>query len=142
MTSLRGASPTIDGNCTLCGIDGRMAIKKKVKMTRSWPLASRALKSFVAGYPNLPQRAEAERSFADAKAVLQKAVLENAMRGQKTKYNLVIPTADPFYAPGDPVIAITGPAMEALGTDPRTLTVRCRVTGEELQKFAYREICR
>ena len=93
-----------------------------------------ALKSFVADYPNLPQRADAERSLANAKAALEKAI-----SAEKTKYSLIARPADPFYAPGDPVITITGPAMEALGTDPRTLTARCRVTGEELLKFTYKE---
>jgi hypothetical protein len=92
------------------------------------------LKSFVAGYPNLPERTTAEHNLTNAKTAL-----ETAVRAQKTKYNLVSQPADPFYAPADPVIAITGPAMEALGTDPRTLAIRCRVTGEEFLKFTYKE---
>lgn len=93
-----------------------------------------ALKSFVAGYANIPEHVEAERNLTNAKSAL-----ETAIRAQKTKYNLISQPADPFYAPADPVIAITGPAMEALGTDPRTPAVRCRVTGEEFLKFTYKE---
>jgi hypothetical protein len=93
-----------------------------------------ALKSFVADFPNLPQYVEAIRELTNAKGLL-----ETALRAEKTRYSLISQPSDPFYAPGDPVIAITGPAMEALGTDPRTLTVRCRVTGEEFLKFTYKE---
>jgi hypothetical protein len=44
---------------------------------------------------------------------------------------------DPFYAPKDPVLLLTGPAARAKGTRSRPDAVTVRVTGEELRSFNY-----
>jgi len=49
--------------------------------------------------------------------------------------------AAPFYMPNDPVLLVSGPAMRAINTEPRKKgTLRCRLTGEELQSFIYDEV--
>jgi len=52
-------------------------------------------------------------------------------------YSLVEEPVDPFYAPKDPVLLLTGPAAQAKGTKSRPSTVAVRVTGEELRSFSY-----
>jgi hypothetical protein len=52
-------------------------------------------------------------------------------------YSLAEQPVDPFYAPKDPVLMLTGPAAEARGTHQRPKTVTVRITNEELQSFHY-----
>jgi uncharacterized protein YukE len=52
-------------------------------------------------------------------------------------YSLGEEPIQPFYAPKDPVLLLTGPATQASGTKLRPATVAVRITGEELQSFTY-----
>jgi hypothetical protein len=52
-------------------------------------------------------------------------------------YSLSEQPVEPFYAPKDPVLLLTGPAAGAKGTEPRPSTVTVRITGEELKSFTY-----
>jgi len=50
---------------------------------------------------------------------------------------LVAAAAPPFYAPNDPVLLVSGPAMRAERTRQSTGLSACRVTGEEFSVFTY-----
>jgi hypothetical protein len=65
---------------------------------------------------------------------------EKALPVREPKYVLESEPCAPFYVPKDPVLLLSGPAMEALGTELRPDgALPCRVTGEELQVVTYGE---
>src|SRR6266850_4976576 len=54
----------------------------------------------------------------------------NEAGSPELKYRLVQSTAQPFYEPSEPVIAVSGPAMAQLHTAERSGTHACRLSGQ------------
>jgi len=101
--------------------------------------ALEVLIEFLKGYRKLPEHEEVDKNLAAAKAAVEKVILAQTSDVGTAKLSLVKQPADPFYAPNDPVMTISGPAMVALGTDQRPQAAICRVTGQEFRKFTYQE---
>jgi hypothetical protein len=102
-----------------------------------------AFKSFVT--TTWRQEVKKAETLRDgARDSLTKAVQQyNGVEGAITKYVLPLENpqpSEPFYAPKDPILLLSGPPMQAISTVSRPKgAVRCRVSGEELKSFSYDE---
>ena len=79
----------------------------------------------------------ARRKRDDAKNQLGLKLEELSRAPSSVVYSLGEQPIDPFYAPKDPVLLLTGPAAQAKGTRSRPAKITLRVTGEELRSFSY-----
>ena len=52
------------------------------------------------------------------------------------KYRLSSSSAGPFQRPNDPVIAVQGPAMDWINSEPQAKSLKCRISGREITEIA------
>jgi len=104
------------------------------------------LKTFLRNFDQLPQVVEARNRRKAAEDRLNQALASETRPKQNDKetvpapkYRLTSSAADRFYAPNDPVVLISGPALERKGTyTPAPADIlACRVTGQEVQAYSY-----
>jgi hypothetical protein len=105
------------------------------------------LKSFVQNFVQLPQVVEAHRRRQEAEGRLTEALRKETRPRQRDgesilepKYRLTSSTAaDRFYVPNDPVVLLSGPALDRKGTytPAQSDTLPCRVTGQEVLTYTY-----
>ena len=93
------------------------------------------LKEFVKVYRIELDGARSKRDIARTELGSKLEKLSNAP--STVVYSLAEQPVDPFYAPKDPVLLLTGPAAQAKGTRLRPAALRVRITGEEVQSFSY-----
>jgi len=102
------------------------------------------LKSFLHSYDNLPEVVAARKRRQAAEDLLRKALKAETSDGQngsspsaRPKYRLSTTVSAPFYVPNDPVILLSGPALQRKGTYTQDGPLRCRITGQEVTGFTY-----
>ncbi|HKY41779.1 MAG TPA: hypothetical protein VJM50_01685, partial [Pyrinomonadaceae bacterium] len=103
------------------------------------------LKTFLLNFDKLPQVVDARNRRKSAEDRLNQALanettLQNDSETVKVpKYRLASSAADRFYVPNDPVVLISGPALERKGTyTPAPADILpCRVTGQEVLAYSY-----
>jgi hypothetical protein len=93
------------------------------------------LEEFVKVYKGELEGARSKRDNAAKQLGLKLEELSNPP--SRVVYSLAERPFEPFYAPKDPVLLLTGPAAQAKGTRLRPPAVAVRVTGEELRSFSY-----
>ncbi len=93
------------------------------------------LMAFLALYRGELNQARTARD--NAKHLVGLKLQEHSQPPSLVDYSLSEEPNDPFYAPKDPVLLLTGAAAQAKGTKSRPASVAVRVTGEELQSFTY-----
>lgn len=103
------------------------------------------LKTFLQKFDQLPQVVNAAQRRQAAEDRLTQALADettakqNGETEQVPKFRLTSTAADRFYAPNDPVVLISGPALERKGTyTPAPADILpCRVTGQEVLAYSY-----
>lgn len=103
------------------------------------------LRMFLQNFDQLPQVVDAGNRRNAAEDRLNQALAketkpkQNDETVQSPKYRLTSSAADRFYAPKDPVVLISGPALERKGTyTPAPADILpCRVTGQEVLAYSY-----
>ncbi len=104
------------------------------------------LKKFLQNFDQLPQVVDARNRRQAAEDRLSQALAKETTPRQNDsetiqvpKYRLTSSAADRFYAPNDPVVLISGPALERKGTyTPAPADILpCRVTGQEVLAYSY-----
>ncbi|MFY9620655.1 MAG: hypothetical protein WAQ99_12670 [Pyrinomonadaceae bacterium] len=104
------------------------------------------LKTFLQNFDQLPQLVEARNRRQAAEDRLSQALADETTPKQNDnetiqvpKYRLTSSAADRFYTPNDPVVLISGPALERKGTytpSPADI-LPCRATGQEVLSYSY-----
>jgi hypothetical protein len=93
------------------------------------------LEKFVQVYEGELDRARTKRDNAKKQLCLRLGDLSK--EPSTVLYSLAEEPLEPFYAPKDPVLLLTGPAAQAKGTRSRPAVVTVRRTGHELRSFSY-----
>jgi hypothetical protein len=96
------------------------------------------LRTLLATFDGLPDVAAATKHRDEAKAALENALDERSDGGAR-EYTLEPSSGAPFHLPADPVLLVSGPAMQPLGTERQQGAVRCRVSGEEIRGYTFDE---
>ena len=83
----------------------------------------------IPDHPGLPQK--------DTQEIIGNAT--SVAGHTRPKYRLTFSDGDRFYYPNDPVVLVSGPALEPRGTctPPESDTLQCRVTDQEVQQYQY-----
>ncbi|MBC8031867.1 MAG: hypothetical protein H7Z16_17425 [Pyrinomonadaceae bacterium] len=104
------------------------------------------LTSFVQNFDQLPQVVAAMNRRQGAEDVLTEALGKETIPKQRDgaavpvpKYRLTTSAGDRFFVPNDPVVLVSGPALERKGTftPAQSDTLPCRVTGQEVLEYTY-----
>lgn len=103
--------------------------------------ALNTLKNSVPGFQQQTSQAATERDAA--KDALNLALQGFATSNPGWNFTLESQPGPSFYAPRDPVLLLSGPAMQNLGSEGKpNRPFYCRITGEELKSFTYDETTR